>query len=159
MSVQMMPWVFSVEISSWNCGGLLVYTKNPKMDMNPEFRRTYLVCVVVLFLGNLYHFCLNCIKRNKFVYAIFLFGLVAAEIPISFELACFAGKQSPFSAAGVLNGISSANYHTGVKAEQFFCCLVADLFGEFATNGYPNGIRAIESNFGLGNCSMHLSVL
>jgi hypothetical protein len=73
-------------------------------------------------------------------------------------LACFAGKQSPFCAAGVLNGISSANYHTGVKAEQVFCWLVADSFGEFVTNGYPNGIRAIESRFGLGNLSMHQSV-
>ena len=91
---------------------------NPKMDINPVFSRTYLVCAYGLFTGNLYHFSLNCIKLNKFICAIFLFGFVTAEISTSSELACFVGKQSPFCAAGVLNDVSLANYHTGVKAEQ-----------------------------------------
>jgi len=60
-------------------------------------------------------------KLNKFAFVIFLFGFVSAEISIPLELVCFAGNQSPFRVAGVLNDSNLVSYHTGVKAEQFFC--------------------------------------
>ena len=125
------------------------------MDRNPNFRRTYLVCAVVLFLGFFYLFSLNYIKLNKFASVFFLFGFVSAEISIPLELVCFAGNQSPFRVADVLNGANSVSYHTGVKAEQVFCRLVADSLGEFATNGYPYGTHANEGPLGLGFAGMH----